>query len=444
MKHSFLVIALLIAEFTVQPIWAQTLKSEKWDLKTCILYARENNIQVRQSKITTETNALTLQQSKEALLPSVSASSSASYSNGKLKNDSTGAYRNNASLGSSFGINAGMTLFNGMKNYNTIRQNKLRLQAAGLNEQVTFNEIVISITESYLEILYANENLETTERTLETSKAQVTQSQNLLNAGSIAKADFSQVQAQYASDQYALVTAQNTYETCVLNLKQLLELDMMDSFEVVIPDLKEADVLAILPEKATVYQTALQVMPEIQSSALSLRVADYDLKNAKSGYYPTLSLNGSIGTNHDANVSESFGTQLNHNFTQSIGLSLSIPLYDNGSTRTSVRKAQLGIESAKLDYTSAQKTLLKTVESLYQDAKASQSKYLAAKVQLEATEESYRLTNEHFTLGMKNTLELLSAKNSYLVAQQTLSQAKFGAVLSQKLLQFYQNNPIEI
>lgn len=444
MKHSILVIALLIAELTVQPMLAQTSKPEKWDLKTCIQYARENNIQVRQSKISSATEALTLQQSKEALLPSVSASSSVSYANGKLKNDSTGAYRNNASFGSSYGINAGLTLFNGMRNYNTIRQNKLRLQAAGLNEQVTTNEIVISITESYLEILYAHENLETAKHTLETSRAQVTQSQNLLNAGSIAKADFSQVQAQFASDQYALVTAQNTYETCVLNLKQLLELDMMDAFEVSIPEVNEADVLTLLPEKASVYQTALQVMPEIQSSALSLKATEYDLKNAKSNYYPTLSLNGGIGTNHDANVSEQFGAQLSHNFNQSIGLSLSIPIYDNGSTKMAVRKAQLGIESAKLNYTSAQKSLLKTVESLYLDAKASQSKYLAAKVQLDAADESYRLTNEQFGLGMKNTLELLSAKNLHLVAQQTLSQAKYGAVLSQKLLQFYQNNPIEL
>jgi outer membrane protein len=419
-------------------------KPAQWDLKNCIEYACKNNIQVQQSKISTESSALTLKQSKNALLPSVSASTSLSYSNGKLKNDSTGAYMNNASWGSTYGISAGMTLFDGMKNYNTIRQNKLQMEATGLQEKVTENEITVSITEAYLNILYAHENLQIAQRTVETSKAQVALSQNLLNAGSIAKADFSQVQSQYASDRYALVTAQNTYDTYKLELKQLLELDMTDGFEVVLPDVKESDVLAILPSKADVYQTALSVMPEIQSSTLSVKIAEYDLKNAKSSYYPTLSLNGTMATQHDANVSETFGAQLNHNFNQSIGLSLSIPIFDKGVTKTAVQKAQLTIRSAKLDYTSAQKTLLKTVESLYQDALASQSKYIAAQEQLKAAEESYNLTREQFGLGMKNTVELLNAQDSYLEAEQTLSQAKYGAVLSQKLLNFYQNIPIAL
>jgi len=151
-----------------------------------------------------------------------------------------------------------------------------------------------------------------------------------------------------------------------------------------------------------------------------------------------------MATQHDADVSESFSAQLNHNFNQSIGLSLSIPIYDKGVTRTAVRKAQLGIRSARLDYTSAQKTLLKTVESLYLDALASQAKYTAAQEQLKAAEESYNLTKEQFGLGMKNTVELLSAQDSYLEAERALSQAKYGAVLSLKLLNFYQNISIEL
>ena len=444
MKTRIFILSLLLASSMSLPAVTPTEKPAKWDLKTCIEYARKNNIQVQKAKISIQESDITLNQSKEALFPSLSASSSLNYSNGKIRNTAGDYYSNNSSLGSRYSISAGMTLFDGLKNYNTIKQNELQKKASELSTKETENSIEIAITEAYLEILYAKETLDMAKRTVETSKAQVELSQNLLNAGSIAKADFSQVKSQYSTDLYSVVTAQNNYDTQILTLKQLLELDMMDELEIVFPNIKESDVLSPLPAKADVYQTAINVMPQIQNSELSVKMAEFDLKNAKSSYYPTLSLNGSLGSSHDVENDESYGNQLNNNFNQSVGLSLSIPIYSNGSTKASVQKAKLSIQSAKLDYTSAQKELLKTVESLYQDAISMQGKYDAAKEQLQSTEESYNLTEEQFKLGMKNTVELLTAKDNYLKAQQTVLQAKYGAVLSQKLLNFYQNIPIEL
>lgn len=445
MKLKSIFVTLCFSIFMLmQQVVAQTTKPKNWDLKTCIAYAKENNIQVQKSKISTESSTLTLKQSKEALYPSLSAGSSLSFSNGKYKADSLGNYKNNASLGSNYSLSAGMTLFNGMRNYNAIKQNQLLVQSSALNSKIIENDITVSITEAYLNILYANENLITAKRTVETSKAQVDLSKNLLDAESITKADFSQVQSQYANDRYTQVSAENNLETCKLTLKQLLELDMLDEFEVVIPEIREAEVLKLLPAKADVYQIALYSRPEIKNNELSVQIADIDLKNAKSSYYPTLSLSGGLSTSHDVDVAESLGAQLNHNFRQSLGLSLSVPIYSNGSTRTNILKSKLSIRSSKLDLTSAKKTLLKTVESLYLDAVASQSKYLAAKEQLSSAKESYSLTRDQFELGMKNTVELLTAQANYLSAEQTLTQAKYAAVLSQKLLLFYQNTPIEL
>lgn len=443
MKHRLLIFSLLLASTLSLAAQERVVGPEKWDLKTCIEYAIKKNIQVQKARITTQESDINLKQSKEALFPSVSANSSFSYSNGKIQTDGVEA-KNNASLGSNYSINAGMTLFNGLKNINTIKQNEQLKKASELNTKETENNIVVAITSAYLEILYAHETLEMTKRTVETSKAQVALSQNLLTAGSIAKADFSQVQSQYSSDLYAVVNAQNNYETQKLTLKQLLELEMTDELEIEFPDLKEADVMAPLPSKAEVYRTALNVMPQVQNSELAVQVAEYDLKNARSSYYPTLSLNGGLSTKHNNEVITSYGNQLNDNFYQSVGLSLSIPIYSNGSTRASVQKARLSIQSAKLDYTGTQKELLKTVESLYQDAVSMQSKFYAAKEQLKSVEESYRLTEDQFNLGMKNTVELLTEKDKYQEAEQLLLQAKYGAVLSQKLLNFYQNISIEL
>jgi len=443
MKHRLMILSLLFASALSLAAQEVVVVPEKWDLKTCIEYAIKKNIQVQKARITTQESEINLKQSKEALFPSVSANSSFSYSNGKIQTDGVEA-KNNASLGSNYSINAGMTLFNGLKNFNTIKQNELLKKASELNTKETENNIVVAITGAYLEILYAHETLEIAQRTVETSKAQVALSQNLLSAGSIAKADFSQVQSQYSSDLYTVVNAQNNYETQKLTLKQLLELEMTDELEIEFPDLKESDVLAPLPSKDEVYRTALNVMPQIQNSELSIQVSEYDLKNAKSSYYPTLSLNGGLSTKYNNEVTTTYGDQLNNNIYQSVGLSLSIPIYSNGSTRASVQKARLSIQSAKLDYTGTQKELLKTVESLYQDVISMQSKFYAAKEQLKSTEESYRLTEDQFNLGMKNTVELLTEKAKYQEAEQLVLQAKYGAVLSQKLLNFYQNIPIEL
>jgi len=443
MKQRLLIFSLLFASILSLAAQETVEKPVNWDLKSCISYAKKNNIQVQKVKISSKETDINLKQSKEALFPSLSANSSLSYSNGKIQTDGVDS-RYNATLGSNYSINASMTLFNGLKNYNTIKQNELLKKAADLTTKETENTIEVSITQAYLEILYAHETLEVAKRTVEASKAQVELSKNLLNAGSIAKADFSQVESQYSTDQYNLVTAQNNYDTQKLSLKQLLELGMMDEFNIVFPEVKEADVLSPLPSKADVYQTALGVMPQVQNSQLSVELAQYELKNAKSNYLPTLSLSGSLSTKHYSDTDASFATQLDNNFYQSIGLSLSIPIYSNGSNKAAVQKAKFGIESAKLDYTSTQKELLKTVESLYQDAVSMQSKFYAAKEQLKSAEESYNLTEGQFELGMKNTVQLLTAKNSYLEAEQTLLQAKYGAILSQKLLNFYQNIPIEL
>jgi outer membrane protein len=413
-----------------------------WNLSYCIEYARTHNLNVQQSRLAVKESQYTLQQSKEALLPSVSLSSNLGLSSGKVENVN-GDYLTNTSLSNSYSLGDSLTLFDGLSNYYAIKQSKLQTQEASLNAQTAENDIVVSLINAYLEWLYARENLEIYQQTAATSKANVELSQRLLQAGSITKSDFSQVKAQYSTDLYNVVTAQNTLESRKLALKQLLELPLDEPFELVVPDLQEETILTPLPALKEVYTQALNTLPEIQRSQLALNIATLNLGKTKSTYYPRLSLSAGINSGYNNKASDAFRTQLSNNLGQSVGLSLSIPLYDRGSTRTAVQKAKLQIESAKLDYTAAEKDLLTTIESIYQDAVAAQSKFLAAKEQLAAAAESYRLTDEQYRLGMKNTVEWLQEKDNYLEAQKSVSQAKYGAILSQKLLTFYQTQHID-
>ncbi len=177
-------------------------------------------------------------------------------------------------------------------------------------------------------------------------------------------------------------------------------------------------------------------MPQIRNSELSIEVANLTYAKAKSGMLPTISLGASIGTGNTYNRNETFVSQLGNQLSQSAGITVSLPIFNNRQTKSAIEKARMEIDRTKLEYTSAQKDLLKTIESVYQDVKSAQSKYIAAKDQLKSTELSYRLTEEQFNLGMKNTVELLTQKNKYLTAQQALLQSKFMGCIEPETAEF--------
>jgi outer membrane protein len=199
-----------------------------------------------------------------------------------------------------------------------------------------------------------------------------------------------------------------------------------------------------LPDKQTIYNTALAVMPEVRSSQLSIDVANLEVKKAKAGYYPSLSMNAGIGTGHLSGTDYTFGSQIWNKFNESIGLTLSIPIFSNRENKTALNKARLSALTSELDLLNTQKGLLKTVEGIYLDATSSQNQYIAANERLSSVEQSYKLTEEQFFLGMKNTLELLTEKSNYQVAQQEVLQAKYMTIMSIQLLNVYQKKPIDI
>jgi outer membrane protein len=266
----------------------------------------------------------------------------------------------------------------------------------------------------------------------------------MYDAGYIAESNYAQVQAQYSTDKFALVVADNALSSQVLQLKQLLELGINDSIVIKFPDLDESQVMKVIPSKEAVYDTALRVMPEVKNSQINIDMAQIDLRLAKAGALPTLSLSAGAGAGYSSINSDTYATQLGNNFYQNAGLSLSIPIFNNRQVKSSVAKAQIEIETAKLNLTDVQKTLLTQVETAYLNAVSAQSRFQAASEQLKATQSSYSLIEQQFNLGMKNTVDLLTEKTKFLSAQEEYLQAKYTAILNYKLLDFYQNKPIQL
>ena len=410
--------------------------SKTWTLQECLDYAYQNNIQVRQSRNNQLSGIEDTKQAKAALFPSLVASTTQSYTN----YPSSEVTDNNSYTGT-YGITAGMTIFEGGKLRTEVKRQKVQNQMDALSVEESVNDIRIAIVQAYMQCLYAADAVRINRSTAEASKAQRDRAEEMLRAGSISRVDFAQLQSQYSSDEYQVVVAGSTLDNYKLQLKQLLELDIMEEMNPAVPEVKEENVLKALPPKNEVYETALKVMPQIRRGELGIEAAKLEEKSARAGFFPSISLSASVGTGHMSNNDFESGSQIWNRFNENVGLTLNIPIFSNRKNRTAVNKAKIALNDSYLEWTSLQNELLRNVESAYLDAVSAQAQYLSAREKEKYARESYELTSEQFRVGVKNTVELITAQNEYSAAQQQVLQAKYLTLLSIELLNIYQGLP---
>lgn len=431
---------------TATSTWAQ----KQWTLQQCIDYAMQNNITLQKAKLKNESAQEDVKESKAALLPSLSASTnhSVGYSpwldNGVMTvtNNQVNSSVEKTYYNGSYGLNAQWTVWNGNKNVNTIKQNKLTAEQADLQTQVTANSIQEQIAQLYVQILYLTEAVKVSEQSLETSRKNEERGKEMLEVGKMSKADVAQLSAQRATDEYNIVESRANISKYKLQLKQLLELDGTEQFDIVVPATTDEQALATIPALQSVYDQALTTRPEIKSGALAVESSDLSITMAKAGWLPTLSMTAGAGTSTNSRSSNSFGSQLKTNFDLTGGLTLSIPIFDRRQTKTAVNKARLQYETAKLDLLDEQKQLYQTIEQYWLDAETNQQKFRAAQATEQSEQESFDLLQEQFRLGLKNIVELMTGKDKLLTAQQNKLQSKYQTILAQQMLRFYQGGSL--
>lgn len=414
-------------------------KPVQWTLRSCLDYALEHNIQIKKSKISYLSGEEDTELAKAQLFPSLSASVTQG-----LVNYPSASAANNLSYSGNYSVSANWKLFDGNSRTNSIKQQKLLNQADRLSIEQSEDDIQISLIQTYMQVMYALEAVRINQNTVEVSEAQRDRAAELLKAGSLSAVDLAQLESQCSTDKYQLVVAQTNLDTYKLQLKQLLELDINEEIDLAVPSLTTDDILFPLPAKQDIYNTSLAVMPEVKSSLLNKDVAELEIKKARAGYLPSLSVNAGIGTGHLSGTDYTFGSQVWNKFNESIGLTLSIPIFSNRENKTAVNKARLAVTTSQLDLLNTQKGLLQTVEGIYLDATSSQNQYISASERLRSVQQSYDLIQEQFILGMKNTLELLTEKNNLLTAQQEVLQSKYMAIMSIQLLNIYQKKPVDV
>ena len=439
---------LILAAMTTLTVTAQ----QKWTLRDCIDYAMQNNITLKQSQLNKQTTTETLKQSQAALLPSLSGSTNQSFGYKPWLNTSISTVTNgtvNTSMrktyyNGTYGINASWTVWNGNQNHNQVKVNKLSEEQAELTVEQTANTIQEKIAQLYVQILYQTEAIDVCKQSLETSKKNEERGREMVEVGKMSKADLAQLSAQRAADEYDLVLAESNLANYKLQLKQQLEITGDQSFDIDVTAANDQQALTTIPAMTDVYEQALLLRPEIKNTELALKASEVQLKIAKAGHLPTVSLTGGLGTSTSSNNSKEWGQQIQTNFDASAGIGVSIPIFDQRKAKTAVNKANIQRELALLDQQDKQKKLYATIEGFWLDAQTNQQKFRAASATVESEQQSYDLLQEQFNLGLKNIVELMTGKTSLLKAQQNKLQSKYLTILNQQLLRFYQGETMTI
>ena len=425
--------------------------ARQWSLKDCIDYALANNIQLQKAKVQQLSALEDIKQSQSALLPSLSLSTSQNVSynpwpeqgsamiaGNKVQADVKKVYYNG-----SYSLSGNWTVWNGGQNTNTVKLNKLAAEQARLDSAVTANNVLEQIAQLYVQILYSDEAISVTKESLKTSQANEERGKTMVSVGKMSKADLAQLTAQRAEDEYSIVEAESNLRNYKRQLKQLLQIADNDEFDVVIPTTTDEMALKDVPALNDVYAASLTQRPEIQNAKLGIESSELNVKIAKAGKMPTVSLNAGLSTSTTSMSQNGWGNQMKNNFTVGGGVSVSIPLFDNRKTKTSVNKAMLQKESYLLDLQDKQTTLYSTVENYWLQAVTNQNKFKAARVSTESAQASYELLSEQFNLGLKNIVELMTGKTHLLQAQQNELQSKYLAILNLNMLDFYRTGEIK-
>lgn len=447
MKQQALTLLMLAA--TASPLLAQEAKT--WSLDDCISYALEKNIQLQQNKIALQESEVDVKTAKAALFPTLSLSTAHTLVNRPYQKQSSTVSgteiitsNDKNTYNGNYNLNAQWTVWNGGRRLNNIKTQQTNRDIAGLAVEQTANTLQEEIAKLFIQLLYADESLRINQGTLATSQATCERGRQLYQEGSLSKVDLAQLEAQVSNDQYQVVSAESALRNYRLQLKQLLELDGDTDFQPELPELGDEKVLQLLPDQADVYAAALSGRPEIQSSKLSIENAQRAISTAKASFLPTISLSASSSSTTNSASTSNWAQQMKYGWNNMVGISLSLPIFDGRSAKSSVQKAHLQYDSSLYDLESKRKELYATIESLWLDALNAQQQFAAADAKLKSSQTSFALTNEQFSLGMKNTVELLTEKNNLLSAQQQRVQAKYMALLDRTLLDFYAGKEMKL
>ncbi|WHZ09515.1 MAG: hypothetical protein OJF59_003271 [Cytophagales bacterium] len=458
----------------------QVTAQEKLSMQECVRIALDNNLTVRRSVYNVESNRIGLLSSKGSFLPSLTFSTSASQNYGRNLNPVTYQYYQGVTKTINPSIMSQITLFNGLKNQYTFRQNRKNVEAADLDLQKAKNDVIISVVTNYTNVILNKELMENARFQLNSSNQTLDKISKQVDAGALSKNNQLSQEAVVATNESNLVTQENAYNLSLLTLKQSMQVPASNQFEVIIPDLSIED-MTIPQSPEEIYKTSTESLPQVKSALLKVESAELALKAARASFLPRLSASfaaisnynsasdgarytigpavpitiGYVNGNNSQPVTTMMqqqiktadhynpGEQITDNLYKNLGLSLSIPILNGLQTRTSVQQAVISRELANITVKETENTLRQSIETAYNNAVAAAKTYVAAVKQVNSNEEAFRMTNQRYEAGSATYIEYQVSSNDLFSAKSSLSRAKYNFILTKKILEFYQGKTIE-
>jgi outer membrane protein len=467
-----------LVSIQAQPASKQSAKV--WSLHECIDYALANNIQVKQQQLNEQVAKINLLQSNLSLFPGIEADASHGYNYGRTIDMFTNQFASSTVRTDNYYLSSSITVFNGFQLLNTIKQNRINLQASQYDLDKMMNDISLNIATAYLQILYNIELLNNAQNQLDVTNQQVGRTKKLVEAGTVAKGDLLTLEAQSASEDLNVVTTQNNLDLSYLSLSQMLNLSSPDSFKIAIPQIDMAFETAVLLTPEQVYAYAMNTQPEIKSAELKVQSSEIGLSVARGMRSPNISLRGSLGTGFSGDSKQIKGTpsfsgldtigytysttpvavvqpqlayqtetvpfsdQIKQNFNKSISLNLSMPIFSGWRTNGTISKAKIAVQSAQYTLQTTKNTLFQSIQQAYADATAARNKYKSSQKSVDALKEAFKYAEQKYNVGLVNSVDYDDAKNKLAEAQSNLLQAKYEFVFRLKILDFYMGKPIEL
>lgn len=433
-------IATIVAIATI--VLPATAQPQQWTLRQCTEYAISHNISIQQRNNQRRKQELQLSTARNSRLPDLTGTVSETFSFGRgLTMDNT--YTNRSTSSTTFSLGTNVPLFTGFRIPNNIKLNQLNLEAATEDLEKAKNDIRMQVAKAYVQILYDMEIFDVAERQIEIDSMQVARLEKFFENGKASGAEVSQQKATLAQSRLTATQAQNNLQLALLALSQLLELPSPEDFTVARPNTEKFQPIPNDPNQ--IYEEALLFKPEVRAEQLRLDASEKSIKVAQAGLYPSLSLNGGLQTNYyktSGMQQDNFGTQIKNNFSQYIGLNLSIPIFSRFSTRNSVRSARIDRENQKLQLDNVKKTLYKEIQQVYYNAVGAQAKLSSCEAARQSSTDAFVLAQAKYENGKATITEFNEAKNRYLKAESDLVQARYENLYQTTLLDFYRGREL--
>lgn len=413
--------------------------SQRMSLAECLRYAESNNITLRSAALDVDVAEIQLKQARLQMAPTVTANAGQNfgYSHGSEQ----------FSIGGNYSVNAGVDIFNGLNTYNSIKQSRVLLNQVQLQAEQQKNQVRIQIIRSYLTILMNQEMLEYQRNVLTSSREQVAEGEQKYKVGQILESDFLMLQAQYLADstnmENTLIAIDNEY----VSLRNYLNMSRDQSLSVVTPDSARLASSMTVPELEEVLRRAFDYLPDMKISRNAVEIAEYDVKLAKSAYYPSLSASAGIGTGYNAaygNGSNGLTSGLYKGLSESIGLNLSIPIYRQSSVRNNVKIKNIQVQQAELSLKNTEDQITKEIEAYHLDLKKAYNNYQLSELQKSAYLANYLAYNQRFQYGAITTVDLLQQQTNYLNILSSYMQNKYNYLMQLKVLDVYTGQMVDL